>query len=73
MRYEFGGLTFGGAYFRNFTVCAAQRVGFLRRFGLKTFSFWSGIGYGFQGNYGRIRTYLFEFEMDFKKSVLLLF
>ena len=21
LRYEFGGLTFGGAYFRNFTVC----------------------------------------------------
>ena len=49
-------------------------------------SFWSGIGYGFQGNYGSARTYLLfqfqmskeeretcEFEMDFGKSFLLLF
>ena len=48
-------------------------------------SFWSGIGSGFQGNYGSVRTYLpfqfqmnkkereiCEFEMDFKKSFLLL-
>ena len=34
-----------------------QRVGFLRRFGLKMgedCSFWSGIGYGFRGNYGSV-------------------
>ena len=48
--------------------------------------FWSGIGYGFRGNYGSVWTYLsfqfqmskkergiFEFEREFKKSFLLLF
>ena len=48
-------------------------------------SFWSGIGCGFQGNYVSVRRYLSfqfqtckkereicEFEMDFKKSFLLL-
>ena len=63
-----------------------HRVGFLRRFGLKTgigihtlVAFWSGIGYGFRGNYGSVWTYLLiqyqmskkeremcQFEMDLK-------
>ena len=69
----------------------SQRVGSLRRFGLKAgtdfaCSFWSGRAYGFQGNYGNVRTYLLfqfqmskkereinDFDMDFKKSFLLLF
>ena len=67
-----------------------QRVGFFRRFwsenGYTLCSFWSGIGYVFQGNNGRICTYLlfqfqmskkerkiYEFEMDSKKCFLLLF
>ena len=47
--------------------------------------FWSGIGYGLQGNYGSVRTYLlfqfqmntgierliYEFDVDFKKSFIL--
>ena len=49
--------------------------------GYRPCSFWSGIGYGFQGNYRSVRTYLLfqfqprkkdkeicKFEMDFKKS-----
>ena len=49
-----------------------HRVGFLRRLGLKTgihfCSFWSGIGYGFRGNYGKIWTYLsFQFRMSKKE------
>ena len=66
-----------------------QRVRFLRPFGHKTgidCPFWSGIGYGFRGNYGSVWTYLsfrfqmskkergiFEFERELKKSFLLLF
>ena len=65
-----------------------RSVGALRRFSLKTgidFAHF-GIGCGFQGNYGSVRTYslfqfqmskkeieLCQFEMDFKKSFLLLF
>ena len=54
--------------------------------GYRVCSFWSGIGYGFQENYGNVRTYLLfqfqmskkereinDFDMDFKKSCLLLF
>ena len=47
-----------------------QRVGFLRRFGVKTVTdfIWSGIGYGLQGNYGNVRTYLlFQFQMSKKE------
>ena len=47
-----------------------HRVGFLRRFGLKTYNgytvcpFWSGIGCGFRGNYRGVWTYLsFQFQM----------
>ena len=38
----------------------------MRRFGLKTgVDFWSGIGYGFRGHYGSVRTYLlFQFQMS---------
>ena len=45
-------------------------VGVLRHFGLKTVfyklcPFWSGIGYGFRGNYGSVYTYLsFQFQMS---------
>ena len=67
-----------------------QRVGFFAPFwsenGYTLCSFWSGIGYVFPGNNGRICTYLlfqfqmskkerkiYEFEMDSKKCFLLLF
>ena len=44
--------------YKPFRYVLLQRVGFLRRFGLKTgidfCPFWSGIGYGFQGNYGSV-------------------
>ena len=63
-----------------------HRLGFLRKFwsenGYRLCLFWSGIGYGFEENYGSERsTYLLfefqvskkervicQFEMDFKKS-----
>ena len=54
--------------------------------GYRLCPFWSGIGYGFRGNYGSVWTYVWfqlqmtknereiqEFEMDFKKSFLLPF
>ena len=50
-----------------------QRVWFLRRIGLKmgmhfAHAFWSGIGYGFWGNYGSVWTYLsFQFQMYTKE------
>ena len=49
-----------------------QRVGFLRRFDLKTghthCPYLSGIGYGFRGKYGN-KTYLsFQFQMIKKES-----
>ena len=62
----------------------SQRVGSLRRFGLKTGT--DFVHFGFQWNYGNVRTYLLfqfqmskkerkinDFDMDFKKSFLLLF
>ena len=37
--------------------------------GYTLFPFWSGIGYGFQGNYGSVWTYLpFQFQM-IKKEI----
>ena len=51
----------------------SKRVWFLRRIGLKmgmhfAHAFWSGIGYGFWGNYGSVWTYLsFQFQM-YKKE-----
>ena len=50
-----------------------QRVGFLRRLVWKRVStlcsFWSGIRYGFWGNYGSLRTYLlFQFQMSKKEK-----
>ena len=45
-----------------------HRVGFLRRFGLKTGMHRSGIGYGFRGNYVSVLTYLsFQFQMSKKE------
>ena len=71
-------------------VCAAPKGRVFPPFwsenGYTLCSFWSGIGYVFQGNNGRIGTYLlfqfqmskkerkiYEFEMDCKKCFLLLF
>ena len=49
-------------------TCTAKRVGFLGLFGQKTLClFWSGIGYGFRGNYGSVHewTYLsFQFQTN---------
>ena len=66
-----------------------QTVGFLGPFGLKTLCpFWSGIGYGFRGNYGSVHVWkylsfqfqmnkneieIYEFEMRSKNSFLFAF
>ena len=52
-----------------YKLVSPYRIGFLRCFGLKTgIHFWSGIGYGFWGNYGSVWTYLsFQFQMSKKK------
>ena len=58
-------------YISHIGMCRPKRWGFA--------PFWSGIGYGFRGNYGSVWTYLSfqlskkereicEFEMDVKKS-----
>ena len=59
-------------------VSVAQRVRILHHFGLKTgmdfAPFWSGIGYGFRGNYGSVRTYLSpQFQMNQKERVICVF
>ena len=49
-------------------VLIAPREGFLGLFGLKTlYPFWSGIGYGFSGNYGSVHEWThisFQFQMS---------
>ena len=57
-----------GVSIRGDTPFYNERVGGLGLFGLKTLCpFWSGIGYGFRGNYGSVHewTYLsFQFQMN---------
>ena len=57
-----------GVRIRGGTALCKGRVGVLGLFGLKTLCpIWSGIGYGFRGNYGSIHewTYLsFQFQMN---------
>ena len=74
------------SYISHISMCRAQRVGFWSENGYRLCSFWSGIGFVFQGNNGSVRMYLLfqfqmskkereicKFEMDFKKCFLLLF
>ena len=41
-------------YIGHIGMCRPYRIGFLHRFGHTLGPFWSGIGYGFQGNYGSV-------------------
>ena len=59
--------------YKAYRYVSHQRVGFLRRLVWKRVStlcsFWSGIRYGFWGNYGSVRTYLlFQFPMSKKEK-----
>ena len=61
-----------GVSIRGGTPFYNERVGGLGLFGLKTLCpFWSGIGYGFRGNYGSVHewTYLsFQFQMSKERN-----
>ena len=62
---SFGGCLLGGPYMQ-YAYVRPHRVGFLQRFGLKTDGytpcpFWSGIGYGFRGNY-RVYERIYRFN-----------
>ena len=66
-RITFGGGGGGTPLHKPCRYVPAQRVGFLRRFGLKTgihFTHFGPavIGYGFQWNYDSVRTYLTPIE-----------
>ena len=64
----------GTPLYKPYRYVPPQRVGFLRRFGLKTgidfphFGPESKIGYGFPGNFESVRKYLlFQFQMSSKE------
>ena len=64
----------GTPLYKLYRYVPPHRVGFLRRFGLKTGNhtlcpFWSGIGCGFKGNYGVYeRLYRFNSKLVRKKE-----
>ena len=65
----------GTPLYKPYRYVPPQRVGFLRRFGLKKLSrfcpFWSGIGYGLRRNYGCVSMCSsFQFQMNEKESVI---
>ena len=74
----------GALLYMPYRYAPSQRVGFWGLSGLKAiFPFWSGIGYGFRGNYGSVHVWTYssfqfqtnnneikicEFEMPLKNS-----